>query len=97
MSELFIKKEILLKVMDVIAQKLSFYMDDSIAIDHDYYHNIPMPDAYDLLNDANPTVGSLHDDWACLERLTESKELASLVDFDRLAAILKAISEELSR
>lgn len=96
MNELVINKDVLLKVFSVIEERLSFYMEDSLEIDQDYYYNIPMSDAYDVLNDAKVTIGSLRDDWVELERLVGSEKHATLIDFDRFAALLKAISEEIS-
>ena len=42
------------------------------------------------------SVGSLKDDWEALQRVLEGS-MPTAVDFDRLAAVLRPVSERLAR
>ena len=41
-------------------------------------------------------LGSLADDWEALKKISEDEQITTYVDFERLSAILKAVSEELN-
>ncbi|HTE13280.1 MAG TPA: hypothetical protein VK645_20010 [Chitinophagaceae bacterium] len=71
-------------------------MNTHISISHDFYLDISMNKAYDVENDAEPAIGSLFDDWENLNKVIHNQQPATFVDVDRLAAILRAISEELN-
>jgi hypothetical protein len=55
-----------------------------------------MGEAYDVSQDAKPVIGSLIDDWENLEKLITENNSVAFLDLDRLASILRAISQELN-
>jgi hypothetical protein len=70
---------------------------DTVLIDDmDMYWVVQPPDWTDLQHEPKLLVGSLKDDWAALQRVLEG-EMPTSVDFDRLAAVLRALSERLAR
>lgn len=58
----------------------------------DYYWTIPTSQWTKLDADAKPVLGSLVDDWECLQEVISSDNILSIVDLERIAAILKAMS-----
>ncbi len=76
------------KVIDKLEQEGS----TSIKIENDFYRFIPT-DSWDNYEDII-LAGSLYDDLDCLKLIIkESNRPLTYVDFDRLASILRAISE----
>ncbi|WP_426746450.1 hypothetical protein VZQ01_41825 [Myxococcus faecalis] len=63
----------------------------------DYYWNVPSPEWVDMTKQPPLTVGSLDDDLVELDKLRAQPERAASVDLDRAAAMLRLISDELSR
>ena len=63
---------------------------------NDIYLDIPMGEALQLSKGIKPSVVSLFDDWENLIKILHNKQQISFVDLDRLASILKAISNELN-
>ena len=99
MQKLVIEKDILKKIFDIIFDKIEGYMPGSISIPQDYYLNIPMDEAYAIsknIENIKPAIGSLYDDWENLTNLIDKKHPVTFVDVDRLASIMKAISQELN-
>ena len=96
MYPLIIEKDRLKQAIDRIYDKLAADMNTPLTIEQDYYFDIPMSEAYDIDKDCTPVVGSLVDDWAHLSMIADGFEPVTYVDMDRLAAMLKAISQELN-
>jgi hypothetical protein len=70
---------------------------DSVRIeDMDLYWIVQPPEWTDLQHEPPLRVGSLKDDWEALQRVLEG-QMPTSVDFDRLAAVLRAVSERLAR
>lgn len=70
---------------------------ESVRVDDmDMYWIIQPPEWTDLQREPKPRVGSLQDDWHMLQRVLGG-DLPTAVDFDRLAAVLRAVSERLTR
>ncbi|MBK1442576.1 hypothetical protein JHJ32_21430 [Parapedobacter sp. ISTM3] len=63
-----------------------------ISFDKDEYWNVLGGDMNDFSKAPDPGVGSLYDDIGYLKRSLEEKQILSYSDFDRLAAVLKSIS-----
>ncbi|HVG63089.1 MAG TPA: hypothetical protein VNA24_31285 [Hyalangium sp.] len=64
--------------------------------DMDMYWVVQSPEWSDFQHDPKLSVGSLKDDWEALQRVLEG-QMPTAVDFDRLAAVLRAVSERLAR
>ncbi|HEX8704005.1 MAG TPA: hypothetical protein VF815_34555 [Myxococcaceae bacterium] len=70
---------------------------ESVSIDDmDMYWIVQSPEWSDLQHEPQLSVGSLKDDWESLQRVLEG-QMPTAVDFDRLAAMLRAVSERLAR
>ena len=84
------------KIFSLIIKKLHLDGVDSVGLgDKDFYWLISSPEWTDLDKKAKPKVGSLIDDWKSLKKLFSEKDRpTTYVDFDRVAAILRFISEE---
>lgn len=88
-----IKIKELEKLFDKVIEKLSKEGLNEINLDSDLYRFIPT-DEWDSYND---TIldGSLFDDWDSLKMNLKNKERSfTYVDFDRLASILRYVSEK---
>ena len=64
--------------------------------EHDLYWSILGGDWLAFSAEPTPAVGSLDDDFKELKRLASGATTPSSVDLDRLAAVLRFISEEIS-
>jgi hypothetical protein len=60
----------------------------------DEYWVIGSSDWTNFAKQPEVSVGSLSDDWTELQRLLKD-EMPTAVDFDRLAAVLRAVSDQL--
>lgn len=70
---------------------------DALEIDDmDYYWVVEPPDWTDFQKEPSLCVGSLIDDWAELQRVLK-EDIATTVDFNRLGAVLRTVSERLGR
>ncbi|WNG33312.1 hypothetical protein F0U61_06530 [Archangium violaceum] len=70
---------------------------DALEIDDmDYYWVVQPPEWTDLQHKPSLCVGSLIDDWAELQRVLK-EDIVTTVDFNRLGAVLRAVSERLGR
>jgi hypothetical protein len=87
--------------LDVIFRKITLKLKEldinSVEIDQDYYLLISNAD-WTKVDEANPepVTGSLIDDWGSLHKVVTGEHPLMFVDFDRLASILRAISEKLN-
>jgi len=64
--------------------------------DMDYYWVVEPPEWTEFQKEPSLCVGSLIDDWAELQRVLEGG-IVTTVDFNRLGAMLRAVSERLGR
>ncbi len=70
---------------------------DALEIDDmDYYWVVQPPEWTDFQHEPSLCVGSLIDDWAELQRVLK-EDIVTTVDFNRLGAVLRAVSERLGR
>jgi hypothetical protein len=70
---------------------------DALEIDDmDYYWVVEPPAWADFQKEPSLCVGSLVDDWAELQRVLK-EDIVTTVDFNRLGAVLRAVSERLGR
>jgi hypothetical protein len=82
------------KIFGLIIKKLNFEGFEKIEINSDFYNYIPT-DKWDSFENDIFETGSLLDDLESLERLANNPDRpCTYVDFDRVAAILRAISEK---
>ncbi len=96
MKNLIIDKNSLKQAIEIVFERIANIMDTPLLIPHDYYLNISMKEAYNVENDTQPAIGSLHDDWENLSKVINKQQAVTFVDVDRLAAILRAISQEVN-
>jgi hypothetical protein len=82
--------EILFKL---ISSKLSEDKFEEIDLDKDEYWIIASDEWQDFEGTPNPVVGSLYEDVEFLKKSIDENHIISYSDFDRLAAILRSISE----
>ncbi|SEL33896.1 hypothetical protein SAMN05444354_105259 [Stigmatella aurantiaca] len=64
--------------------------------DMDMYWVVQPPEWTDLHHEPKLSTGSLKEDWEALQRVLDG-QMPTAVDFDRLAAVLRAVSERLAR
>ena len=65
----------------------------SLEIDIDYYWIVSSGEWTNFEADVSLDVGSLIDDWESLQKVVSEEHIPTYVDFDRLASILRAVSE----
>ena len=65
--------------------------------DRDFYWTIVSPDWLSVYDEPKPSVGSLRDDHEELVKLRQDPSRASAVDLERLAHLLRYLSDELVR
>ncbi len=79
-----------------IMEKLEYEGIEQIEINTDWYRFIPADEWKDFTKDV-VEVGSLNDDAESLKLMINDKNRqCTYVDFDRLASILRAISQEMN-
>ena len=84
------------KAFEQIMTKLKSEEVEKIQLTDDYYKFIPTDEWSNVEKDVI-LVGSLFDDIDSLHKvLNESNRVFTYVDFDRIASILRAISETLN-
>ena len=97
LKKMKIKIDQLDAIFKEVVLKLKFYEIDSIELDEDYYLLISSADWVKIAEpDPEPVTGSLVDDWNMLEKVVTGDNPMTFVDFDRLASILRAISQKLN-
>ena len=91
-----IKVDTLEKVFKRIIDKLKFEDVTEVEIPYDFYRIIPT-DNWEVGNSDESeidNIGSLTDDLEYIERLADDeKSICTYVDFDRIASLLRIISE----
>ena len=63
--------------------------------DINYYWIVSSDEWTNFQSDVNVDVGSLIDDWDSLQKVLSEEHIPTYVDFDRLASILRAVSEKI--
>ncbi|MDB5283654.1 MAG: hypothetical protein JWO06_2729 [Bacteroidota bacterium] len=90
---MIIKTKDIQQVLLLTNNYLKFYFPNDIEIKNDYYSAIK-GNLFDVEKEPRVVIGSLMDDWECLNLLLLDKDRPfTSVDLDRLAAILNAVSE----
>lgn len=80
-------------IFSKVIEKLKFEVDREINIEEDFYKFIPTDEWSSFAEEVIET-GSLSDDIENLKKLVFDKEHpCTYVDFDRLASVLRAISQ----
>jgi hypothetical protein len=85
-----VRRDELRNLFECLLQRLN----DEVELETDYYLTIPTDEWDQVEESPEPAIGSLHDDWHELRRILDEDRLFTAIDFDRVAAVLKAISEE---
>jgi len=80
------------KIVFLVLNKLDEGGIENITIQMDEYWNIPT-DEWSSMEEIKPVLGLLSDDWGSLLKVLNGDNIATYLDFERLAAILRAISE----
>lgn len=88
------------QILKLAVEKAALYLTDinqQYTLNQDYYWLVGS-DKWDDFSSSPVAhqVGSLTDDWHYLQRLANADEAVSVTDPDRLAALLWAISEQIS-
>ncbi|MEM8524986.1 MAG: hypothetical protein AAGG68_10100 [Bacteroidota bacterium] len=82
------------EIFERILEKLRFECEEEIEISSDLYRFIPTSEWANFQKN-EILVGSLEDDVQCLKLLAKDKDHPCMyVDFDRMASLLRAISQE---
>jgi hypothetical protein len=89
-----VKVSTLKAAFDRILEKLEFEEVDLIQMESNFYNIVPA-DKWDItLPETKIEIGSLWDDVDEIEKLVLDKDrICTYVDFDRVASILRAISQ----
>jgi hypothetical protein len=90
-----VSKSELLRLLELVIRRLEQVGHDEIKVDTDLYLIIPSDEWHKVGENPTPAIGSLEDDWDSLSRTLSEEGTLAISDFDRVAAILRAISEEL--
>ncbi len=92
-----IKVDEIKKICNILLDKLNDEGIKEIPIDIDNYWIITTDEWTDFKGVIQPAVGSLIDDVESLKMLIKDKErLCTFVDFDRLASVLRYISQKIN-
>ena len=88
-----ITKRQILQILEKVTKRIEDENFDSLDIDDDWYHFIPTNTWKNMEHDIH--IGSLFDDINSLKLLIkDDKRPCTYVDFDRVASLLRFISEE---
>ena len=91
-----INVDVLRRAFSKIIDKLNYEKIEEIKFDYDLYRIIPTDKwKIDFSGKDFSETGSLVDDLKAIEQLvTDEDHICTYVDFDRVASLLRAISEE---
>lgn len=86
------------RIFERLIQRAKDDKIEFLEIPTDYYWIIDSDKWDDFTSDpTNPSVGSLVDDWQCLQKILKNEEhLVTYLDYDRFASILRAVSENIA-
>ncbi|MBA3827383.1 MAG: hypothetical protein H0X33_00450 [Taibaiella sp.] len=90
-----IAKKELEQIFNLVSGKLGETKSENIAIEMEQYWFVPN-DELGNTDVEELAFGLLSDDWKNLQKLLTDKQSITYLDFDRLAAILRAISTTIS-
>lgn len=93
-DELEVTRQSLATFFSKIIEKLELHQIETVKIDVDYYLIIDTDEWENFGQEVKPNVGSLCDDMASLKRAV-TEDSFTFVDFERVASILRAISQKL--
>jgi hypothetical protein len=90
--------KVTVRELRILFEKLLNKMEEqngiqSLEIDIDYYWVVSSCEWTNFESEVSLNVGSLIDDWESLQKVISEENIATYVDFDRLASILRAVSE----
>lgn len=71
-------------------------LDSFEAAPNDFYWVVTSPDWLEMSREPKPAVGSLIDDCAVLTQLANDPSRATAVDLERLASVLRLLSDRLA-
>jgi len=84
------------RLCELIIKKLEWEQVTNVQIETDLYRFIPT-DKWSSFEDTEILTGSLYDDIDSLKRLlADNDRPTTYVDFDRLASVLRALSQEIN-
>ncbi len=89
---MLIKTEELSTIFSILINKLYEGEITEIMIEGDNYWNISTSDWFEIPA-KEPVLGSLMDDWENLQKVMKGEQIASFLDYDRFASIIRMISE----
>ena len=84
------------KIFSLIVEKLKKDGVDNISLDFDEYWMILTNEWNDFKNVPSPSVGSFVDDVNSLKKVLGQNIIYSYSEFDRIATVLRAISEKMA-
>ncbi|MGB3691921.1 MAG: hypothetical protein WBG70_12060 [Spirulinaceae cyanobacterium] len=83
-------------IFESLIQKLKNDNIKSVEVETDYYWVIASDEWENFESPPEACVGSLVDDWESLKKTLEAEHIATYVDHERFASILRAISEKIA-
>jgi hypothetical protein len=92
-----IRVEILKKILDNFFTKITSKGIDTLVLNSDLYWSVPEDCLTDLKEVPDLEVGSLNDDVAFLNSLIAEDYDANYLELERLSAVFKALSYDLTR
>lgn len=88
---------ILRQSIDMVLQRIQDLNGDVVEIDEDYYWGLDSDEMFNF--DKIPSIrlcGSLIDDYSEIAKLSKSTDRANIVDLERIAGIITALSYGIS-
>lgn len=83
-------------IFEHLIQRISDDKIEFIDIETDYYWFITSDEWDNFSSTPNMAIGSLIDDWISLQKILRTERMVSYLDYERLASILRAISETIA-
>jgi hypothetical protein len=69
---------------------------EDVDIDDDYYWLVSTDEWANFESTPNCVVGSLHDDWAELQKVVRRQQIPTYLDLERFASVLRSLSEKIA-
>ena len=83
-------------IFEHLIQRISDDKIEFIDIETDYYWFITSDEWDNFSSTPNMAIGSLIDDWISLQKILRTEHMVTYLDYERLASILRAISETIA-
>ncbi|MGL5806480.1 MAG: hypothetical protein ACRC2R_26210 [Xenococcaceae cyanobacterium] len=85
-------------IFEHLIQKAKNDKIELVNIETDYYWIITSDDWDDFSSclSPEPCIGSIVDDWNSLQEILKTKQIVTYLDYERLASILRALSETIA-